>query len=64
MTTNQPQRKQIYDALQKRVVELAPIVGLTWRAQGYAFKTSVHGFHNLPGFLTFDSGYMLDQVSV
>jgi ABC-type transport system substrate-binding protein len=62
-TTDTAQRKRIYDALQKRVVELAPIVGLTWRAQGYAFKTSVHGFHNLPGFLTFDSGYMLAQVS-
>lgn len=62
-TTNVGKRKKIYAQVQRLMVEKAPLVGLSWRAQGYAFKRSVHDFHNLPGFLTFDSGYMLDQVS-
>jgi peptide/nickel transport system substrate-binding protein len=63
-TLNESKRKEIYDQLQRRALELSPILPLTWRSQGYAFQKYVKGFQNLPGFLTFWSGYMFEQTSV
>ena len=57
-------RKAIYDEWQRRALELAPIVGINWRAQGYATQTSVSGFKGLPGFLTFWSGLMIEEAEV
>jgi peptide/nickel transport system substrate-binding protein len=63
-TIDQTKRKQIYDQLQDAVLAQAPVVGLTWRSQGYAMAKEVRGFHNLPGFLSFYSGYSFDEVTV
>ncbi|MEL6236547.1 MAG: ABC transporter substrate-binding protein [Pseudomonadota bacterium] len=57
-------RKAIYDAWQARALELAPIVGINWRAQGYAWQKPVAGFANIPGFLTFYSGSMIEEAFV
>jgi peptide/nickel transport system substrate-binding protein len=63
-TVDQSKRKQIYDQLQDLVLTQSPLVGLTWRSQGYAMARTVNGFHNLPGFLSFYSGYSFDEVTV
>ena len=37
---------------------------LAWRAQGYAMARDVQGFKNLPGALTFYSGFTLEDTSI
>jgi peptide/nickel transport system substrate-binding protein len=61
---DQAKRKAIYDQVQELVVKEAPIVGLCWRSQAYAMKKTVEGFHNLPGALTFYSGYTLEDTTL
>jgi peptide/nickel transport system substrate-binding protein len=55
-------RKAIYDQWQARALELAPLVTINWRSQGYAFQNNVEGFKNIPGFLTFYSGSILETA--
>lgn len=55
-------RKAIYDEWQARALELAPIVGINWRSQGYATQVNVKGFQNIPGFLTFYSGSVIETT--
>lgn len=57
-------RHAIYTELQQVVLEQVPMVGLCFRAQGYATNRQVAGFHNLPGALTFYSGTTLEETSV
>jgi ABC-type transport system substrate-binding protein len=63
-TLGQDKRKPIYQRIISRGLELAPVVGLSWRSQAYAHRTNVKGFRNLPGFLTFFSVYSLDGTSL
>ena len=55
-------RRAIYAAMETQALEDAYFVGIAWRSQGYAFARDVKGFQNLPGALTFFSGYTLDGV--
>jgi len=57
-------RKDIYRKLQARALELAPIVPINWRAQGYGYQKYVSGFKNIPGFLTFFSGMTIENVEI
>lgn len=57
-------RKEIYDRWQARCLETVPLVGINWRSQGYATQASVSGFANIPGFLTFYSGSMIEEAEV
>lgn len=57
-------RKQIYDAMLRLALEEAPMVGLAWRSQGYAFKREVQGFRSLPGSLSFYSPMTLAETAV
>ena len=57
-------RKAIYDKIHARALELAPIVPINWRAQGYATQAYVSGFKNMPGFLTFYSGYTIENTVI
>lgn len=57
-------RAAIYDELSQYVLEQAPIVTLASRAQAFGYSTAVTGFSNIPGFLTFDSGYTLATTSI
>ena len=57
-------RKQIYAELENHLLQTAPIVSLTTREQGFAYNKNVKGFKNLPGFLSFYSGYSLAGTSI
>ena len=57
-------RKAIYKELEALAIEEVPLVGLAWRAQGYAMQKRVSGFNNLPGALTFSSGTTLEDATV
>ena len=46
------------------MAETAPVVGLCWRMQGYAMQHYVKDFHNMPNYLTFLSGWTLEQTSL
>jgi len=56
-------RRAIYAELQSVYLDQAPLVGLAWRAQGYAMTKAVQGFHNMPGALTFYSGTTFAEIS-
>ncbi len=55
-------RKALYARMQKRALDESPYIYLTFREQGYAYKKGLSGFRNLPGFLTFYSGYTLEDA--
>ena len=57
-------RKAIYAELQQRALDLAPIIPINWRAQGYGYQNYVSGFKNIPGFLTFFSGMVIENVEL
>jgi len=57
-------RKRIYDDLMRLALEEAPMVGLAWRSQGYAFRREVEGFRSLPGSLSFYSPVTLAETAI
>jgi ABC-type transport system substrate-binding protein len=61
---DQAKRRDIYREMERIAIEQAPIVGLTWRSQGYAMRRQVTGFANLPGALTFYSGLTFETTDV
>ncbi|MFC3127741.1 ABC transporter substrate-binding protein [Pseudoroseomonas globiformis] len=61
---DEARRRAIYRELEQVAIEEAPIVGLTWRSQGYAMRSQVSGFKNLPGALTFYSGLTFETASL
>ncbi len=63
-TLNDSKRKQIYQKMVSRALELSPFVFLTWREQSYAMNQKVKGFQNLPGFLSFQSGITIEAISI
>ena len=58
---DQAKRKAIYAELETRALDECPLVGLAWRAQGYAMAKDLQGFHNLPSAMTFFSGLTLED---
>ncbi|MCQ4162056.1 ABC transporter substrate-binding protein [Roseomonas sp. GC11] len=60
---DEAKRRAIYREVEKLAIEQTPIVGLTWRSQGYAMRKGVTGFQNLPGALTFYSGITLESTA-
>ena len=44
--------------------EDAAVVGVAWRSQAYAMTKELHGYHNLPGALTFLSVGTLEDATV
>jgi peptide/nickel transport system substrate-binding protein len=61
---DQAKRKTIYDQVQQVALEKVPVCFLVRRTQAYAMRQNVAGFHNLPGQLTFYSGYTLEDVNL
>ncbi len=61
---DESKRREIYKEIERITIEQAPIVGLTWRSQGYAMRKGVSGFRNLPGALTFYSGLTFETTDV
>jgi peptide/nickel transport system substrate-binding protein len=56
-------RRAIYADLQQVYLQEAPMVGLCFRAQGYAMARQVQGFHNMPGALSFYSGTTFETTT-
>lgn len=63
-TLDQAKRKEIYNNLQKRMLEISPLTLLCWRDDGYAIKQTVQGFEAFPSAIVFLSPYTLQQVSL
>jgi peptide/nickel transport system substrate-binding protein len=61
---DEAKRKAIYREMEGVAIEQAPIIGLTWRSQGYAMRRQVSGFKNLPGALTFYSGLTFETTGI
>ena len=55
-------RRAIYAKLEDLALDQCVMVGLAWRAQGYAMAKDVQGFHNLPGALNFFFGLTLEDA--
>jgi peptide/nickel transport system substrate-binding protein len=56
-------RRAIYAELETRALDECVMVGLCFRAQGYAMAKDVTGFANLAGALNFFSGTSLEETS-
>ena len=52
-------RKSAYDAVQERIIATVPFASLVARSQAFAYTNKLTGFQNIPGFLTFESGYTI-----
>lgn len=63
-TTDKAERAKIYDTFVDRALELSPLVYFMWREQDYAVRKGVTGFTNMPGFLTFQSGYSIEDTKI
>jgi ABC-type transport system substrate-binding protein len=57
-------RKAIYKEMETIAIAEVPLVGLSWRSQGYAMKKAMTGFKNMPGQLTFYSGLTLEETEL
>ena len=57
-------RKLIYNDLVKNALDVASVVGLAWRSQGYGMGKNVGNFKSFPGGTNFFSGYMLDEITL
>ncbi|MBV9783104.1 MAG: peptide ABC transporter substrate-binding protein [Acidisphaera sp.] len=57
-------RRAIYGQVQQIVLDEVPVCFLVLRTQAYAMRKAVMGFHDLPGQLTFFSGYTLEDTSL
>lgn len=62
--SNSEERAATYTQVQERILETVPFASLVGRSQAFAYNERVEGFVNLPGFLTFLSGYSLTDTSV
>lgn len=63
-TVDPDERAKVYDEFVDRALELSPLVYFMWRQQDYAVRDGVSGFTNMPGFLTFQSGYSLENTKI
>jgi len=63
-TVDQAEREKIYDQVVDRAIELSPLVFFMWRDQSYSVRENVKDFTNLPAFLSFLSGYSVENVKV
>ena len=61
---NFEKRKVLYAELQQRALDLAPVIPINWRAQGYGYQSYLSGFTNIPGFLTFFSGMVIENIEI
>ena len=57
-------RRATYAELEEYALQQVPIAGLCWRDQGYAMRTAVRGFTNMPGALTFYSARTLESTEI
>lgn len=63
-TVDQAERENIYSDVVDRAIELSPLVFFMWRDQSYSVRETVKDFTNLPAFLSFLSGYSVENVKI
>ncbi len=63
-TMDVEKRKAIFRDIENEFVKDPPFIALCFRNQGYAASAKLSGFKNLPGYLSFYSGIMIENVSV
>lgn len=61
---DQAKRKEIYDPLQERIIEVGHFSFISYRVQGEVSADFVKGFHHFPGGLFTNSHKTLEQVTV
>ncbi|WP_201841439.1 ABC transporter substrate-binding protein [Microvirga zambiensis] len=64
VTLDAAEREKIYGQFVDRALEQSPFVYLMWRDQSFGLNKKVKGFTNIPGFLTFQSGFTVENVEV
>ena len=62
--TDSIEREKIYNNLYTKILEESPYVYLTLREQNYGMKENIDGFTNIEGFLSFQSGYTLEDTYI
>jgi glutathione transport system substrate-binding protein len=60
-STNSEERAEIYQQLQKILIDESPHCYILWRPQAYAYSEKVKGFINMPNGSTYNSYYLLRQ---
>lgn len=63
-TVDQAERTKIYSEFVDRALDLSPVLFLNWRDQSYAVRSTVSGFVNMPAFLSFQSGFSLEDTQI
>jgi glutathione transport system substrate-binding protein len=63
-STDQAERETLYAEFAERALELSPLVYYMWRDQSYAVRETVQGFTNMPAFLSFQSGFSIENVTI
>lgn len=61
---NDSEKHEIYQKVYAEWAKDVPFATINTRQQAFAFRDGVSGFENLPGFLTFYSGYSFVNTSV
>lgn len=64
VTLDAAEREKIYGQFVDRALELSPFVYLSWRDQSFGLRKKVEGFTNIPGFLTFQSGFTIEDTKL
>jgi len=62
--TNDAAKKAAYNEALKIMQATVPYAPIDTREQAFAYNSKVSGFKNLPGFLTFYSGYSFADISL
>ncbi|MEI4488562.1 ABC transporter substrate-binding protein [Frigidibacter sp. MR17.14] len=63
-TADPTKRDEIYKQFVDRALDQAPILFLMWRDQSYAVRETVKDFTNMPAFLSFQSGFSLENTDL
>lgn len=63
-TVDPDERAKLYERFTKRANELSPMAFFMWRDQSYAVRENVSGFTNMPAFLSFQSGFSIENTKI
>lgn len=63
-TVDPDEREALYAEFAERALELSPLVFYMWRDQSYAVRENVTGFTNMPAFLSFQSGFSIENTRI
>lgn len=61
---DETRRKQLFEDLAVAFVEDPGLISFVWRNQAYAWRAGATGFSNLPGYATYNSGIMIENMAI